>query len=455
MKEKVYTFTLPESLVNKLLDISHEKNISKAILDGIAYALADLHGSHLDSFSLHQLLTIDKRRQTKPYSVRYDETLERVLGYYKLDGLTNSNIVTFLLANYLLTYVSIKDQEKQNNFLSVPEDYKSNQDLHLLRIMGSKWNRVMQDAIQHILDTTDKHWNTSIDVCAGALGIFSNFSFAKNEIINDIDLRKINTYKGIQKDFQKITLAMYALLPDKETFDTLKKELEKTDKQLLASCGKKIIIPGIVFYLYLNLLSARNARTTYDKKNDETYRNYLKAIPLLHERLKETKIYNMDILELIEKNKNAQNTIFIVDPPYLNTNVYKNDILTLQNREFGYKEHVKLAKLLRQITKEGKNNDFIYFCRITATRKKNQKTKKTTNLASLPAEDRHMEGMIDDLYWGHGFYYIDIPYGTDGTIERIITSFKFDDAKEYGKRKKDANGNQEEDVNGKRGEDVK
>lgn len=84
-------------------------------------------------------------------------------------------------------------------------------------------------------------------------------------------------------------------------------------------------------------------------------------------RLKETKIYNMDILELIEKNKNAQNTIFIVDPPYLNTNVYKNDILTLQNKEFGYKEHVKLAKLLRQITKEGENNDFIYFCRITAT----------------------------------------------------------------------------------------
>ena len=97
MKNKVYTFTLPEALVNKLLKLPPKKNISKAILDGIAYALADLHGSHLDSFSLHQLLTIDKRRQTKPYSVRYDETLERVLGYYKLDGLTNSNIVTFLL----------------------------------------------------------------------------------------------------------------------------------------------------------------------------------------------------------------------------------------------------------------------------------------------------------------------------------------------------------------------
>ncbi len=472
MKNKVYTFNLPVAIVNKLNEIYQEKNdskndsqkastnISKAILDGIAYALADLPPrSPLDDFYLHQLLTIEDRRQTKQYSVRCDETLELILDHYKPDSLTNSKFVTFLLANYLLPYISIEDQEKQRNFLSVPKDYKSNQDLHLLRIPGSKWSPDMQYAIQKVFGISEnsqgKKWKTSIEVCAGALGIFANFKIADHEIINDIDTRKTNLYKGLQKCPDEIFLKLQFLFPNKEIFDTKKEELEKADKQLLESCGKDIVIPGIVSYLYLNLLSARNARTTYDKKNDETYRNYWKAIPLLHERLKETKIYNMDILELIEKNKNAQNTIFIVDPPYLNTNVYKNDILTLQNREFGYKEHVKLAKLLRQITKEGKNNDFIYFCRITATRKKDQKTKKTTNLASLPAEDRHMEGMIDDLYWGHGFYYIDIPYGTDGTIERIITSFKFGDAKEYGKRKKDANGNQEEDVNGKRGEDVK
>ncbi len=432
MKNKVYTFTLPEALVNKLLDFSQEENISKAILDGIVYALRDSHTrSHLDDFFLHQLLTIDERKQTKQYSVRYNETLERSLSYYKQDGLTNSDIVTFFLANYLSTCISIEFQENQYNFLDVPGNYQSEQDLHLLRIMGSKWNNKMQYAIQHILGT--KHWNTSIDVCAGALGIFSNFRFADNEIINDIDLRKTNVYKGIQENFQKITLAMYALLPNKETFDKQKEELEKADEQLLKSCGKKISIPGIISYLYLNSLSARNTRTTYSERSIETYRNDWKAILLLHNRLKDTKIYSMDILKLIEKNKNAQNTIFIVDPPYLNTNVYKNDILTSANKEFSYKEHKKLAKLLRQITKKGTNNDFIYFCRITATRKKDQKTKKITNSATLPAEDRHMKAMVDDLYWGYGFYYVDIAYDKDGTIERIITSFKFSGAKEYGK----------------------
>lgn len=445
MKNKVSSLKIPEVIVERLCNMFSITKKSTAISIGLVCALVNFSNiGRLDDFALHQITNIVQRKEEiKNYSIRFDEHLSKVLADYKPKSLTTSELVVYLLANFIYKF----EKEYTPILSSATKKIKYPAQTKLLRISGSKWSSKMQDAIQNIVDTSNKTWETSIEVCAGALGIFANFKIADNEIINDIDLRKINTYKGIQKDFQKITLEMYVLSPDKEIFDTKKEELEKADKQLLESCGKDIVIPGIVSYLYLNLLSARNARTTYDKKNDETYRNYLKAIPLLHERLKETKIYNMDILELIEKNKNAQNTIFIVDPPYLNTNVYKNDILTLQNREFGYKEHVKLAKLLRQITKEGKNNDFIYFCRITATRKKNQKTKKTTNLASLPAEDRHMEGMIDDLYWGHGFYYIDIPYGTDGTIERIITSFKFNEAKEYGKR--------EEDVNGKRGEDVK
>lgn len=39
---------------------------------------------------------------------------------------------------------------------------------------------------------------------------------------------------------------------------------------------------------------------------------------------------------------------------------------------------------------------------------------------------------MDNLYFGHSLYYIDIPLN-DGVIERIITSFPFKDAKSYGK----------------------
>lgn len=63
---------------------------------------------------------------------------------------------------------------------------------------------------------------------------------------------------------------------------------------------------------------------------------------------------------------------------------------------------------------------------------KDQKIKDIINPGELDTGDRHLRGKIDDLYWGYGFYYIDIPYDKDGTIERIITSFEFDGAIPYG-----------------------
>lgn len=44
-----------------------------------------------------------------------------------------------------------------------------------------------------------------------------------------------------------------------------------------------------------------------------------------------------------------------------------------------------------------------------------------------------MKGCIDDLYWGYGYYYIDVLYDKeDNTTERIITSFYFSGAQPYG-----------------------
>ena len=44
-----------------------------------------------------------------------------------------------------------------------------------------------------------------------------------------------------------------------------------------------------------------------------------------------------------------------------------------------------------------------------------------------------MKGCIDDLYWGYGYYYIDVLSDEeDNTTERIITSFDFSGAQPYG-----------------------
>ena len=135
-------------------------------------------------------------------------------------------------------------------------------------------------------------------------------------------------------------------------------------------------------------------------------------------------------MELIEKYMKSEDSIFIIDPPYIDTNIYKSSIIIdekydAEKEEFGYKEHMRLAKLLRK-THQEYGNDFIYFCRITAPHKFDSKPDKDTH-------DRHMKGCIDDLYWGYGYYYIDVLYDKeDNTTERIITSFYFSGAQPYG-----------------------
>jgi len=113
--------------------------------------------------------------------------------------------------------------------------------------------------------------------------------------------------------------------------------------------------------------------------------------------------------------------------------VYSNTIVTAgdEQKDFDYKKHLELAELLHKTHAE-RGNDFIYFCRITVTRKHDQKTKAITNSAELDIGDRHMEGRIDDFYCGYEYYYIDVPYDKDGTTERIITSFPFNGATPYG-----------------------
>ncbi|MDY3818718.1 MAG: hypothetical protein SO019_06645, partial [Lachnospiraceae bacterium] len=101
-------------------------------------------------------------------------------------------------------------------------------------------------------------------------------------------------------------------------------------------------------------------------------------------------------------------------------------------KKFGFEEHKRLAKLLRQI-KQNDGNDFIYFCRITAPRKKGKQCHAISTPEDLLIADRNLYETINDFYYGYGFYYVDVPLSDDIT-ERIITSFPFVGATAYGKQ---------------------
>ena len=104
-------------------------------------------------------------------------------------------------------------------------------------------------------------------------------------------------------------------------------------------------------FLFTTLLSVRNTGHTFSGKALSTYRKNMDAIALLNERMKDTEIYGRYALELIEKYMKSEDSIFIIDPPYIDTNIYKSSIIIdekydAEKEEFGYKEHMRPVTIL-------------------------------------------------------------------------------------------------------------
>ncbi len=423
-KDTTLTVNIPATLKDLLCDHFKTSNISVAIYKGlIGFLSVSSYAKRLDDFALHQLLTIKERTRMEKRSIRIPQELKVIIDGYTVIN-TSYNVITVMLANYLSKVLPVHN--------TLPAKINTADSMHIMRLLGSKWNPKMQSAINNIFQSSSNIWTTSIEPFAGALGIFSNFRIAFHEIINDLDLQKVNLYRAIKDAYDEMLLAMLCLPTTEETFEEKKNAL----KEGFPFNGAKPNIEAATSFLFSNLMSLRNTGYTYKAMSTERYQKRLDALAPLHSRMQNVEICGLYGLDLIKRHMKDENAIFIIDPPYLDTNVYENSIIidkkySDEKKKFGYTEHQQLAKLLRE-THQKYGNDFIFFCRVTVTRKHDQKTKQITNFSELDSGDRHMHGRIDDLYWGYGFYYIDIPYSNDGTVERIITSFDFEGSTPYG-----------------------
>lgn len=402
MAKLIKTLQLPVQLVELAKQYFKTTNASQAICSCIEFAIMNcLLALPDESFAIYHLLNVEERKALKNHSVRIED--------YAVDALksvTNKSLNDTVVTAMVLT-------------LSTTESITPPQSLKLINILGSKWDGRMQSAIKHIV--SNRSWKNSYETCVGALGIHANFNLAEKELINDDDIEKINLYQCIQQDAFEFKAKALKFECTKEAFD----ELKQVDYSGTS-------IPNVnraVRFFILNFYSARNSGNTYVSKSRQTLYNRLEVIAPLSTRLAGVDISNMDIFEVLRKHKKDTGSLFIVDPIYLDTNVYKNRTLgteTEHGKEFGWMEHQRLAKELRSI-----KGDFIYFCRITASRRKNQQNELIDSPETIQRKDIEMLGRIDDLYWGYGFYYLDVPLD-DGTIERIITSFDFKGSTPYG-----------------------
>lgn len=454
----VTTVSISPALVEQLQLLIHTKNHSKTIRFGIAYYFLispkDLYIN--DDFCLRQLLSAEERHTKKNYSIRFEENFtchfpnlkeENKETQEKQEKKHNiSNIINHILAATLYLLKNMKENkttdktthEITNKTSDKVTDEITNKNSYkpLIHILGSKWDVRMRDAIDKIFTTSNIDWETSVETCAGALGIHMNHCHAELQIINDDDWNKMNLYRAIKESPEELILKMICIPVDRNTFNELKKEAAKEKKQLKQSkirLSSKIDINAAARYLYLNIVSFRHMGNTFlNTIKEENYRETLSRIYSFHEKLKDTVIDEKNIFKIINKYRKNPNTLFIVDPNYLNANAYLDRIIKKPEEygaAFGLNEHKKLAKLLCS-TKKNWGNDFIYFCRITATLKKDKQNNLVSDTKELEILDRDLKETINDLYYNHGLYYLDVKLD-NGIIERIITSFPFEDAISY------------------------
>ena len=460
-QNNIMTVSLCPALIELLQSLLHTKNYSETIFHGIAYYFFlspnDLYIN--DDFYLRQYLSAEELHTKKNYSIRFKDTFINYLSNPEKEKKTSSNE-----NNKEDTNEEIKETQENTNEeikkkkpnisstinhmlavvlyllknINIDETTDETTNKPLLHILGSKWDARMCRDINNIFATSNIDWETSVETCASALGIHMNHCHAKSQVINDDDWNKINLYRTIQESPEELILKMISIPLNKDTFKKLKEEANKEKNQPKDSevkVSSKIDINAAARYLYLNIVSYRNTGSTFlNTIKEKNYRENLARIYSFHKKLKDTVIHEKDIFKVINKYRKNPNTLFIVDPNYLDANAYLDRIIKKPENygaTFGLDKHKKLAKLLCSI-KKNYGNDFIYFCRITVTRKKDKKNKVISDPEELKILDRDLKEKINDLFYKfkQHLYYFDVELD-NGTIERIITSFHFKDATPY------------------------
>ena len=412
----VKTLNIPTALIKKLKKAYAlpKENRSEAIRRGLAdFLLLPFEEQILTNDALEKLLSVEEELDCLKISVKFPDDLLDVAE--KLAGEESLSVtVTWMLARILYKPL-VTDNTKCTE--------------RLLYVLGNKWNPEMQKAIKQIVETAASKWENSVETCTGGLGIFSNVKFAqKKQILNDNDWNKSNLLKAIRDYPRKLIVKARSLEASKNTFNRL--------RYCKVTPSKSVSIAAAARYLYLNLNSVMGECEIFDKASTEKkYYERLEQIYPLHRRLQDVEILDEDIFDVLKKHRKTDKCVFIIDPPYLDTSGYEKRIVRNEpsyGKTFGLEQHRNLATILRNI-KQKEGNDFIYFCRVTATRHKDQKTKQCKNTPTELAKlDRELQREIGRLYFGRGFYYIDVNTSPDGTTERIITSFNFDGATPYG-----------------------
>lgn len=201
-----------------------------------------------------------------------------------------------------------------------------------LRYPGGKFY-----GLKSILPYLKINHNEYRETMIGGGSIFLGKDHVDLNWINDIDSELINFYKTIQNDDTK-----------KELYTLLENEIASKERhQEVKNLETKDKVEKAFKYFYLNRTSFSGImvkpRWGYLIGSSVTPDRWTKIIEPVSQKLKKTKITNIDFKKIIETKSKFSNddVLLYIDPPYFNAS--KN----IYNNEFTKNDHLELCKILK------------------------------------------------------------------------------------------------------------
>lgn len=207
-----------------------------------------------------------------------------------------------------------------------------------LRYVGGK-SRLYKD----IVDIIPEH-KCYVEPFGGALWVLFNKNKSNIECVNDISSELMNFWKVIKENFEGFKEKCEYLIPSRELFnDYLKQDIKKLND-----------LDRAVRYFYINrtcfggnMVDSPNFGSSNVRRSNLCIAtdNLDDFIQPIHNRLKDVYIENMDFRKIIKKfdskTKEGSDTLFYLDPPYVNMRGYET--------KFTEQDHIDLFKLLHNM----------------------------------------------------------------------------------------------------------
>ncbi|MCM1132186.1 MAG: hypothetical protein NC340_01815 [Ruminococcus flavefaciens] len=304
---------------------------------------------------------------------------------------------------------------------------------------GNKDNPKMKAEITKILKQIPEDIQTVVEPCMGMCGITINvldtLSDRKlNYYVNDKDNNLFRLYDVISKNYKKLLLSCKNLINNLNTgtddFKSIRnRHLDNNyDNDYDASAD----------YMYLDAVSVRHDKQTLKSdyksidKQINVFNKYIFNVRAMHDYLIKTSISHKDIFKMLKKFKNNKEIIlYLLDTPYLLSQGYSKKTNGVD--EFTYEHHKKMVSFCKNISPD---SIFLLFCRFTSTRSlKKGETSEDIKIKEqngyFEVDDRILRGFykrefgVETGNTKHKFFYKEIEFDSQGTVEVIISNVQF------------------------------